>query len=198
MQDKQRNIGGVQKDIRILSYSNLCWIHSIIETVQKCPRNYDKIDGGGGVARITKILYFFLGLSPTRPYMYVNHCCHHHDHHHIFEHCLKVLDRSGTVLPPQKNWSIQKLGKEDKRANRKQLKAISAEIKVSHNFSIRPTFDPISFASAHLPHKGEGQVCISTRLMPIVSHLKFWWSKIWTSSDKLQSFCLQHLPLLLN
>ena len=136
--------------------------------------------GGGFLIRLKsrgeegrKNLIFLFWGSPLHDHIYVNHCCHHHNHRHIFEHCLKVLDRSGTVLPPQKNWSIQKLGKEDKRANRKQLKAISAEIKVSHNFSIRPTFDPISFALAHLPHKGEGQVCISTRLMPIVSHLKF-------------------------
>ena len=60
----------------------------------------------------------------------LSRCCHHHpNHRHPFEHCLKVLDRRGTVLPSPKNCSIQNLVEEDKRANRKQLKAISARNK---------------------------------------------------------------------
>ena len=57
-------------------------------------------------------------------------CCHHRpNHRQPFEHCLKVLDRRGTVLSSRKNCSIQNLVEEDKRANRKQLKAISARNK---------------------------------------------------------------------
>ena len=57
----------------------------------------------------------------------------------IIFNVLRIVGKFWTGVPAQfsqKNWSIQNLGQEDKRANRKQLKAISGKIKVSQNFSL--------------------------------------------------------------
>ena len=56
----------------------------------------------------------------------------------IIFNVLRIVGKFWTGVPAQfsqKNWSIQNLGQEDKRANRKQLKAISAKIKVAGNCS---------------------------------------------------------------